>query len=115
MSIYSLRSEPKMLCRMRTTSFRPPLAPGNTIWLRKGHLGMLSLADADFQPWLKRFQADNTRAFCSACKRDVAAEVTAIKRHKRTNLHTANLESLMALHLQQYYFVLLQSTICLLQ
>lgn len=46
--------------------------------------------DAAFQPWLARFDGDPTRAFCKTCKRDVAANKTAIVRHKESQLHVAN-------------------------
>lgn len=52
------------------------------------------LHDPDFLPWLKRFEGDNTRACCRSCKRDVATEVTAIKRRKWTQLHAANQQHL---------------------
>ncbi|KAG7160728.1 hypothetical protein Hamer_G024960 [Homarus americanus] len=42
----------------------------------------------DFQPWLSRIEDNPSRAFCKICKREVRAELTAIKRHKTTKMHS---------------------------
>ncbi|KAK3878380.1 hypothetical protein Pcinc_016964 [Petrolisthes cinctipes] len=44
----------------------------------------------EFQPWLGRMDGDNTKAYCRTCKRAVGAEITTLRRHKKTKLHTKN-------------------------
>ena len=46
------------------------------------------LSNADFQPWLDRVDGNPSKAFCKTCKRTIGAEITSIKRHKTTKLHT---------------------------
>ncbi|XP_042237675.1 protein ZBED8-like isoform X2 [Homarus americanus] len=41
----------------------------------------------DFQPWLCCVEDNPSRAFCNICKREVSAELTAIKRHKTSKMH----------------------------
>lgn len=54
------------------------------------------LENEDFKPWLSRVEGDPSRAFCTTCKRDISAELTAIKRHKVTRMHITNVEKLEA-------------------
>ncbi|KAG7162301.1 hypothetical protein Hamer_G007815 [Homarus americanus] len=45
------------------------------------------LNNEDFQPWLSRVEDNPSKALCKICKREVSAELTAIKRHKTTKMH----------------------------
>ncbi|KAG7162985.1 hypothetical protein Hamer_G002021 [Homarus americanus] len=46
------------------------------------------LNNEDFQPWLSCVEDIPSRAFCKICKREVSAELTAIKHHKTTKMHS---------------------------
>ncbi|KAG7171362.1 hypothetical protein Hamer_G013832 [Homarus americanus] len=46
------------------------------------------LNNEDFRPWLSCVEDNPSRAFCKICKREVRAELTAIKRHKTTKMHS---------------------------
>ncbi|KAG7159010.1 hypothetical protein Hamer_G006422 [Homarus americanus] len=45
------------------------------------------LNNEDFQPWLSRVEDNPSRALCKTCKREVSAELKAIKLHKTTKMH----------------------------
>lgn len=49
------------------------------------------LQNPDLQPWLARKQGDPTKAYCKVCKRDVGAEISTLKRHKKAKVHINNM------------------------
>lgn len=48
------------------------------------------LLNPDFQPWLTRADGDPTKAYCTFCKRGIGAEITTLRRHKKTKLHATS-------------------------
>lgn len=41
----------------------------------------------DFSVWLTRVEGNDTKAYCNICRRELSAEITAIKCHKSTHIH----------------------------
>lgn len=48
------------------------------------------LLNPDFTTWLTRVDGNDGKAYCTMCRREFSAEITAIKRHKSTHVHARN-------------------------
>ena len=50
-----------------------------------------------FSEWLKEVQGNTQQAFCTVCQKTLSAEITTLKRHKTSVIHSANIARKAAL------------------